>query len=134
LKQKLLAFSANSIKMALHFPKQLISYWNLHKMVNRATPEMFCIYKLYLMLRKLYNDKFPIDEWTHLNFEQILTTRQWHFQITHNHNLMIGKNAITNRLQSLNGKIPLLWLNKTFVKFKLVPLFRIFKYNMYRRM
>jgi hypothetical protein len=26
LKQKLLAFSANSIKMALHFPKQLISY------------------------------------------------------------------------------------------------------------
>jgi hypothetical protein len=70
---------------------------NLHKIVNRVTPEMFCIYKLSLLLHKLYNDKFPIEEWTHLNLEQILTTRQTHFKITHNHNLMVGK------MQSLIG-------------------------------
>jgi hypothetical protein len=80
---------------------------------------MFCIYKLSLLLHKLYNDKFSIEEETHLNFEQILTTRQLHFQITCNRNLMVGKNAITTRLQSLNGKIPLFRFNETFIPFKL---------------
>jgi hypothetical protein len=81
--------------MVLHYPKKMISFQNLHKIVKRANPEMFCVYKLSLLLHKLYNNKFPIEEWTHLNFEQILTTRQTHFKITHNHNLMESKNAIT---------------------------------------
>jgi hypothetical protein len=119
LQQKLMAFSANSIKMALHYPKKLISYQNLHKIVNRVTPEMFCIYKLSLLLHKLYNNTFFLVEWTCLNFEQTLTSRQTHFKITINPNLMVGKNAITNILNSLNDKIPLLWLNKTFIQFKL---------------
>jgi hypothetical protein len=38
LQQKLLAFSAIAIKMALHYPRHLISYNNLHKMAKRATP------------------------------------------------------------------------------------------------
>ena len=119
LKHKLLSFSANAIKLALHYPKQQISYQNLHIIANRATPEMFCTYKLSLLLHKLYNNEYPIEEWTFLNFEQILTSRQTHFKITNNHNLLVGKNAITNRLNSLNDKIPLLWLNKSFVQFKL---------------
>ena len=119
LKHKLLSFSANAIKMALHYPKQPISYQNLHIIANRATPEMFCTYKLSLLLHKLYNNEYPIEEWTFLNFEQILTSRQTHFKITNNHNLLVGKNAITNRLNSLYDKIPLLLLNKSFVQFKL---------------
>jgi hypothetical protein len=119
LRHKLLAFSANAIKMALHYPKTLISYHNLHKIANRATPDMFCTYKLCLLLYKLYNNEYPIEEWTYLNFEQILTSRQTHFKITNNHNLIVGKNAITNRLNFLNDKIPLTWLNKSFIQFKL---------------
>jgi hypothetical protein len=103
-----MAFSANSIKMALHYPKKLISHQNLHKIANRATPEMFCSYKLCLLLHKLHNNEYSSKEWTYLNFEQKLTLRQTHFKITNNHNLMVGKNAITNRLNSLNDKIPLL--------------------------
>jgi hypothetical protein len=98
LKHKLLAFSANTIKMALHYPKKLISHQNLHKIANRAAPEMFCTYKLCLLLHKLYNNEYPLEEWTYPNFEQILTSRQTHFKITNNHNLIVGKNAITNRL------------------------------------
>jgi hypothetical protein len=119
LQQKLLAFSASAIKLALKYPRQLISYNNLHKMAKRATPEMFSRYKLSLLLHKLYNDQFPIDEWTHLNFDQILTTRQQNFVITRNHNMRVGKNAIANRLKSLNGQIPLIWLNKSFIQYKL---------------
>jgi hypothetical protein len=35
--------------------------------------------------------EYPLEEWTFLNFEQILTSRQTHFKITKNHNLMVGK-------------------------------------------
>ena len=89
LKQKLFSFSANALKMALHYPKQLISFINLHKIAKRATPEMISTYKLCLLLHKLYNNEYPMVEWTFLNFEQILTSRQTHFKITNNHNLLV---------------------------------------------
>ena len=105
--------------MALHYSKKLISHQNLHKIANRATPEMFCTYKLCLLIHKLYNNEYPLEEWTYLNFEQILTSTQTQFKITNNNNLMVGKNAITNRLNSLNDKIPLLWFKKSFIQLKL---------------
>ena len=114
-----MAFSATAIKTELHYPRQLISFSNLHKMAKRATPEMFCKYKLSLLLHKLSNDKFPVDDWTHLNFDQILTTRQQNFVISCNYNMKVGKNAIANRLKTLNGQIPLMWLNKFFIQYKL---------------
>ena len=42
LQRKLLTFSSQAIKMALHYPRDLISNINLHKIAKRATPEMFC--------------------------------------------------------------------------------------------
>jgi hypothetical protein len=57
-------------------------------------------YYHFVHKKKLYNDKFLLEKCNQLNFEQILTTRQSHFQITSNRNLMDVKNAITNRLQS----------------------------------
>jgi hypothetical protein len=60
---------------------------------------MFSKYKLSLLLHKLHNDKFPVNEWIHFNFDQILTTRQQHFEISRNYNMKVGKNAIANRLK-----------------------------------
>lgn len=119
LHKKLLTFSSTAIKMAFHYPRYLISYNNLHKMAKRATPEMFCKYKLSLLLHKLYNDRFPTNEWLHLNFDQIMTTRQHNFEVSRNYNYRVGLNAMVNRLQTLNGQIPLTWLNKSFVQYKL---------------
>ena len=119
LHKKLLTFSSTAIKMAFHYPRYLISYNNLHKMAKRATPEMFCKYKLSLLLHKLYNDSFPANEWLHLNFDQIMTTRQHNFEVSRNYNYRVGLNAMVNRLQTLNGQIPLTWLNKSFVQYKL---------------
>jgi hypothetical protein len=61
LKNDLLAASSNAIKLSLHYPKHRISYINLHKMTNRATPEMYAGYKLSLLLYKTYNQQIPSD-------------------------------------------------------------------------
>ena len=119
LKHALLVASANSLKMCLHYPVEMISYHNLHKMTNRATPEMLCNYKLALQLYKTYNQQMPTDEWLHLNFNQIITSRQTLFMTSKNNNLKVGMNCLTNRFQHLNGKIPLCWLNKSYLGYKL---------------
>lgn len=119
LKQKLLSTSANALKMALNYPQELISFQNLHRMTDRATPEMFSNYKLALLLFKTFNDKFPLQEWTQLNFSIILTTRQSKFAINRNNRLCVGNNAICNRLNVLNDKIPLTWLNKNYSLYKI---------------
>ena len=74
--------------MALKYPEQLKNYQHLHKTAARATTERFCLFKL-ADLHKTNNDKFPIQEWSHLNFDQVLTK-----------NLLVGKNAVTNKLYS----------------------------------
>lgn len=119
LKQKLLSTSANALKMALNYPQELISFQNLHRMTDRATPEMFSNYKLALLLFKTFNDKFPLQEWTQLNFSIILTTRQSKFAINRINRLCVGNNAICNRLNVLNDKIPLTWLNKNYSLYKI---------------
>jgi hypothetical protein len=57
----------------------------------------------------------PMDEWTHLNFTLINTTRQ----ITLNKNLSVGGNILTNTFYLLNNTIPLEWVNKSLESFKI---------------
>jgi hypothetical protein len=40
--------------------------------------------------------------------------------INGNNNLVVGLNALSNRLASLNGEIPLVWLNENFVRYKIL--------------
>jgi hypothetical protein len=68
----------------------------------------FTNYKLALMLHKLYNSDVQINEWLHLNLNQIITSPQTSFRINRSNNLNIGMNALANRLLYLNGKIPFL--------------------------
>ena len=110
IKKSLLTASAGALKMALHYPNFNISYATLHSITNRATPEMYCTYKLSLLLFKT-SIKFPIDEWIHLNHEQILMSRQIDFRIKRNNIKTIGMNALASRFHVVNIKIPLEWLN-----------------------
>ena len=120
LKKNILTASASALKLALNYPQYDISHVNLHKITNRATPDMFCKYKLALLLFKTFNDKIPFDEWISLNFEQQNSSRQTNFMINKNNNLVVGLNALSNRLISLNGEIPLVWLNENYTKYKLL--------------
>ena len=119
LKHALFVESAKCLKMCLNYPDEMISYENLHKITKRATPEMMSQYKLALSLYKVFNNKTPMSEWLQLNFTQINTSRQTHFMISKTNKLKLGMNCLSNRLNYLNGKIPLLWLNKTYDGFKI---------------
>ena len=118
LKQKLLSFSANAIKMCMKFDCRRISFVNIHAMNKRATPEKYLIYKHALMLFKLYNSIDYSVEWSALNVNQILTTRQTLFISSKSNKKKVGLNAMANRLYILNGKIPLDWLNLTIDSYK----------------
>jgi hypothetical protein len=106
------------LKVVTHFKFPFLSYNNLHLITHRATPEMYCNYKLSLSLYKTFNDQLPSAEWIHLNFNQMNMSRQTKFHMTRTNNRRIGMNALCNRFHYLNDKIPLEWLNKSFSAYK----------------
>ena len=63
LKQKLLSASANAIKVCIKFCTNDISFIDLHKTYNRATPENFLLYKHAITLFKLLNEQTFTTEW-----------------------------------------------------------------------
>jgi hypothetical protein len=81
LKQQLLSTSAKALRVALKYPDINISYVQLHTMAGRATPKMFCNYKLALLLYKTINEEVTEEDWLSLNFNQIFTSRQSRFRI-----------------------------------------------------
>ena len=106
--------------MALHYPDPMISFTHLHRLANRATPTMFCKYRLALQLYKTFDNRVPETEWLHLNLEQINTRRQTTFHIMRCNNLLVGQNILTNRFRELNGMIPLEWFNRSIDSFKIL--------------
>jgi hypothetical protein len=92
---------------------------DLHKINKRATPNQILLYKHALLLFKLYNCVCTTMDWVHLNFQQIWTSRQLNFIVSHNNAYKIGYNSICNRLTLLNNLIPLSWFALTFNSFKL---------------
>ncbi len=118
-KHKLFVASSNALKVCLHYPRTQYSYFDLHRITKRATPDMICKYKLALSLYKTFNDQLPFNEWVHLNFNQISTSRQLTFITLKNNNKKVGLNSLANRYHSLNGKIPLVWMNKPYESYKI---------------
>ena len=119
LKQKLVSISARAIKSCMYHPDNMISYINIHKMNNRATPGAILYYKLAIQLFKLYNSNVHNYDWVLLNTNQIFTSRQTTFMAFKSNTSKVGLNLLVNRLSILNGKIPLTWLNETLISFKL---------------
>ena len=97
----------------------MLSYLNLHEMAGRATPDKMMSYKLALQLYRTFNDQTPTQDWLNINFNAILTPRQTSFSINKTCRLKIGMNIISNRFNSLNGKINLNWLNLTYDTYKI---------------
>ena len=118
-KSKLLTASSSALNMAIHYTKPFISYKRLHVITNRATPDMFCNYKLSLLLYKTYNMNLPLEEWINLNFNQTIMRRQTKFHISKTNNLRVGLNILCNRFHSINDIIPLDWLNKSYASYKI---------------
>ena len=76
LKQKLLSSSAKALKVWVKLSDNNVSFDTLHKICKRALPIDFMKYKLALCLFRIYNNDFNIVEFSHLNYYQVLTSRQ----------------------------------------------------------
>jgi hypothetical protein len=100
-------------------PDASLSFIRLHEINNRATPDRFVIFKHAILLHKLYNQKQPMREWTHLNFQHQFTVRRGLFDVAKTNNYKIGECILANRLSVLNNLIPLDWLNLSFELFKI---------------
>jgi hypothetical protein len=111
--------SAKALKLATHYCYPEISYDNLHVNTKRATPNMYCDYKLSLLLYKTFNLCQPESECIALNFCQTLKSRQSCFHVIKNNRLRVVLNCLCNRFYHINDKIPLAWLNKPFLAFKI---------------
>ena len=119
LKQNLLSASAKALRVCNGTIDYNMSFIDLHKVCDRATPEMYMKYKLALSLYKLYNVPFNPIEFQLLNFNQILTGRQLNFCTVRSNSFKVGMNCLSNRLHSINNLIPLSWLNLSQDSFKI---------------
>ena len=71
---------------------------DIHKVTKRSTPEMYSKYKCALQCYKVFNERSPQTECSHLKFDTINASRQKFFEITINSKLKIGQNSLCNRL------------------------------------
>ena len=118
LKQHLLSASANALKLAQRHTDLMESFINVHKNLNRATPDGILMFKHAVLLHKLFNNQTPTMEWADLHFKQTFNSRQTSFRVVRSSNFKIGNNILSNRLSILNNKIPLNDLNLSLNTFK----------------
>jgi hypothetical protein len=97
-----------------------MSYTTRHSINNRATPSLMMLCEHSILPYKTLNEQEqqPPKEWIELNFTQILSSRQTHFECFNNALFKVGNNILRNRFSPLNWKIPLTWLNFKPMSFK----------------
>jgi hypothetical protein len=98
LKHSIFATSAQALKISLHYPFISHSHYDLHKITQRATLNMYCKYKIAILLYKTFNNQIPYEEWLELNFLQTNMSRQNNFMMKMCGNTSIGHNILTNKL------------------------------------
>ena len=64
------------LKISQKRPDMCESFVSIHKLCKRAHPDQHIVYKLSILLHKLYNSQFPEIDWIELNLNQTLTSRQ----------------------------------------------------------
>ena len=95
-----------------------MSFEAIHELCKLATPSKMQKYKLAICLHKLYNIEFNPIEFYLLNNNQVVTSRQRNFIILKSNRTRVGLNSLANRLHTINGVIPLDWLNLSIETFK----------------
>ena len=118
LKQKLLSASARALKVCNKFIDNTMSFEAIHESCKRATPCKMQKYKLAICSYKLYNVEFNSIEFYLLNNYQVVTSRQRNFVIIKGNRTRVGLNSLAYRLHTINGIIPLEWLNLSIESFK----------------
>ena len=96
-----------------------MSYVELHKINNRATPNEFCNYKHALLLHKLIHTEIPSSDWIDMNFQQNFNNRSTKINFFKNNRFKVGENLMCNRFDILNGKINYDMINSSNDSYKI---------------
>ena len=98
----------------------MISFERLHEIHGRATPLKMMKYRMAIQLYKIYNGRSQNEDWIDLNFQQNFSNRNTCVQIIDVSSIRIGRNSIMNRMNCINNKIELNWLNKSIDSYKIL--------------
>ena len=119
LQRNLLSASALALKLCTPSYHQMMSFAEIHSRNKRGTPSQMSKYRLSLKLHQIYNKREPIQDWLDIFFNQAVGSRTRNFKIIKSNKRKIGMNLICNRLHAINDRIPLDWLNLSFLSYKL---------------
>ena len=67
----------------------------------------------------MIENRMPMSDWIDLNFQQSFNGRDTNFKFFSTNNYRVGGNIICNRMNILNGKLPLTSVDKSFDSFKI---------------
>ena len=91
LKRELMSLSANALIICMKYDTRMVSFEEIHKMNQSATPEKYLLYRHALMLYKILNSNDYSLEWCELNYNQIFTSRHMNFIAIKLSKLKVGK-------------------------------------------
>ena len=117
-KQQLLSASSNAIRSCLKNPTRYISFENLHKQFKKSTPDQIALYKISLLLFKVFNNIVQGKDWIDFNNQIICTGRQTTFDLHKASNYKIENNILCNKLTCVTRLIQLDFFNLNFPTYK----------------
>ena len=119
LKQRLLSTSAQALKICTPSYHDRMSFLELHRLNNRATPTQMCDYKHALQLYNLIHQEIPKADWVDLNFQQVFGCRVGTFNFTRTNNYKVGLNLMCNRFHNINNRVKYEWMEGGFESYKI---------------
>ena len=118
LQKKLKYASANALKLCTPGLTAMNTHTEIHKMADRALPEMMCLYRHAVTMFKLFNGIICDNEFIELNFQLYDNERNRKLTFTKNQRYDVGKNILLNRFCELNNMIAKDWLSLSLDTYK----------------
>ena len=109
LKTKLFSASGNALKLL----EKDLSFRELHKKYNRATPTQFQRYITAVSIYDLVKTETPEDDWINLQFNIQTDRRNERLTFQTSNAFRCGLNRLSNRFKSVTKEINKEWINQT---------------------
>ena len=114
LKNKLYSASGTALKLL----DRSLTYKELHKQFNRATPSQFQKYVTAVSFYDLVKREMPEDDWINLQFNIQNDRRNIRLSFQKSNNYKCGMNCLSNRFQSITNEVEKEWIDLTRDAFK----------------
>jgi hypothetical protein len=100
------------------FCRKYISFECLHKQFKKSTPDQYLLYKIALLLHRVFNSTVQGKDWIDFKNQIICTGRLTTFDIHKSGNFKIGNNILSNIFTCITRLIQHDFLNLNYPSFK----------------